>query len=148
MLDRRNRREDEVKTMYPHRWAVPREIWVQHFGRAESVISILVYSGLFLAEDAGIVRLVADKAVSGVTVRILLGDPDSAEVGQRGNDEGIGDSMASRIRNALTLLRPLAGVEGVQLRLHRAVLYNSLYRSDDELLVNPLSLGLPLRVLR
>ena len=134
---RLNRRGDEVRTVYPHRWAVPREVWVRHFERAEKEISVLVYSGLFLAEDAGVVRLLGEKAVSGVVVRILLGDPDSAEVVQRGNDEGVGDSMANRIRNVLALLRPLADIEGVQLRLHHAVLYNSLYRSDDELLVNP-----------
>lgn len=141
-LDRRGRRGEEVRTVYPHRWAVPREVWVQHFGRAESEISILVYSGLFLAEDAGIVKLLGEKAASGVVLRILLGDPESVEVGQRGSDEGTGDSVASRIRNALTLLRSLTGVEGVRLRLHQAVLYNSLFRSDDELLVNPHIYGL------
>lgn len=136
-VDRPSRRGDEVRTVYPHRWAVPREIWVQHFGRAESEISILVYSGLFLAEDAGIVRLWREKAAAGVRVRLLLGDPESTEVGQRGSDEGVGDSMANRIRNALSLLRPLADVEGVRLRVHHAILYNSLFRADDELLVNP-----------
>ena len=50
--------------------------------------------------------------------------------------------MADRIRNALTLLRPLVAVEGVRLRLHDTVLYNSLYRADDELYVNPHIYGL------
>ena len=137
VADRRVRLGDEVRTVYPHRWAVPREVWMRHFERGREEIAILVYSGLFLAEDGGIVRLLEDKARSGVVVRILLGDPDSPEVVQRGNDEGVGDSMASRIRNALTLLRPLTNGSGVQLRLHDTVLYNSLYRSDDELFVNP-----------
>lgn len=130
------RRGEEVRRVYPHRWAVPREVWVRHFERAEQEISILVYSGLFLVEDAGMVALLGDKALSGVRVRILLGNPDAAQVIQRGNDEGVGDSVANRIRNALALLRPLAGIEGAQLKLHRAILYNSLFRSDDELLVN------------
>lgn len=140
--DRRMRHRDEVRSVYPHRWAVPREVWVRHFGRAESEISILVYSGLFLAEDAGIVKLLGDKASSGVLIRMLVGDAESAEVGQRGADEGIGDSVASRIRNALALFRPLAELENVHLRLHGAVLYNSLFRSDDELLVNPHIFGI------
>jgi transcriptional regulator with XRE-family HTH domain len=140
--DRRMRRRDEVRSVYPHRWAVPREVWLQHFRSAQSEISILVYSGLFLAEDAGIVKLLGDKAQSGVIVRILLGDPDSTGVGQRGTDEGIGDSVASRIRNALALLRALTDVEGVHVRLHDSVLYNSLFRSDDELLVNPHIFGI------
>lgn len=136
-VDRRGRLGEEVRAIYPHRWAVPREIWLRHFQRAEYEISVLVYSGLFLAEDAGIIRLFGEKARLGVSVRILLGDPDSAEVIQRGIDEGVGDSMAARIRNALALLSPLASVEGVQCRLHHTTLYNSLYRADDELFVNP-----------
>jgi transcriptional regulator with XRE-family HTH domain len=135
--DRRHRLGGEVRTVYPHRWAVPREVWLRHFEHAEDEISILVYSGLFLAEDGGILRLLGGKARSGVSVRMVLGDPDSAQVVQRGNDERVGDSMANRIRNALTLLRPLAEADGVQLRLHDTILYNSLYRSDDELFVNP-----------
>jgi len=118
-------------------------VWLRHFEQARREISILVYSGLFLAEDAGMVRLLGDKAQSGVSVRILLGDPASAEVIQRGKDEGIGESMAARIRNALTLLRPLVGVEGLHIRLHGTALYNSIYRSDDEFFVNPHIYGIP-----
>lgn len=135
--DRGSRLGEEVRTVYAHRWAVPREVWARHFERAEVEVAILVYSGLFLTEDAGMVRLLRSKANSGVRVRLLLGDPDSAEVVQRGKDEGVGDSMASRIKNALTLLRPLVNVDGVELRLHDTILYNSIYRADDELLVNP-----------
>ena len=34
-----------------------------------------MYAGIFMAEDAGLKHLLADKAKSGVRVRILLGDP-------------------------------------------------------------------------
>ncbi|MER5325670.1 hypothetical protein [Streptosporangium roseum] len=44
--------------------------------------------------------------------------------------------MAARVRNALTLYQPLRDLDGVDIRLHRTVLYNSIYRADDELLVN------------
>ncbi len=128
---RHGRRGGEVRAVYPHRWAVPREVWFSLFERARREISILVYSGLFLAEDAGLVRLLGERAETGVSVRILLGDPESSEVLQRGDDEGIGESMGARIRNALKLLRPLVGVEGAQLRLHGTALYNSIYRADD-----------------
>jgi hypothetical protein len=67
--------------------------------------------------------------------RILLGDPTSPHVDQRGTDEGIHDAMAAKIRNAIALYRPLL-VAGVQIRLHSTVLYNSLYRGDDEMLIN------------
>jgi hypothetical protein len=140
---RRRQYGGEVVAAYPHRSAVPREAWQRFFKNAEHEIDILAYSGLFLVEDVGIVRLLAEKAASGVRLRLLLGDPDSAEVAQRGADEGVGELMAARIRNALALLRPLAAVQGVELRLHCTTLYNSIYRADDELLVNPHIYGMP-----
>lgn len=65
-------------------------------------------------------------------------------MGGSGADEGIGaEVMAARVRNALALYRPLLDVQGVELRLHRTVLYNSIYRADDELLVNTHAYGTP-----
>ena len=40
--------ESEILTIYPHRWAMPREALGQLFDDAEEQIGILVYSGLFL----------------------------------------------------------------------------------------------------
>lgn len=128
--------ESEIITVHPHRWAVPPDAWGRLFSAAEREIGVLVYSGLFLAEDTRVQRLLADKARAGVRVRILVGDPDSPEVAERGRDEGIDESMAGKIRNVLVLYRPLRAVESVEIRLHRTVLYNSIYRADDQLLVN------------
>jgi hypothetical protein len=127
--------DPEVYATYPHRGSVSRETWRALFDNAHSEIGILVYSGLFLAEDVEIVRLFVDKVRSGVAVRLLLGDPASPHVDQRGADEGIHDAMAAKIRNAITLYRPMLKT-GVQIRLHSTVLYNSLYRGDDEMLIN------------
>lgn len=80
--------------------------------------------------------IIADKASRSLRVRIALGDPDCAAVAGRGQEEGIGDAMAAKVRNALTLYRPLLGIERIEIRLHQAVLYNSLYRADDCLFVN------------
>lgn len=129
--------ESEILTVYPHRWAVPRDAWGHLFGSAEQEIGVLVYSGMFLADDTGLHALLARKAGDGVSVRILLGDPDSEAVSTRGADEGIDDAMAAKIRNAIVLYRGLRQVDGVAFRLHSTVLYNSIYRADDELLVNP-----------
>jgi hypothetical protein len=126
-----------VLTTYPHRWAVPRDVWLRLFSSAEREINILVYSGLFLAEDVGILRVLAARAASGVLIRVLLGDPDSPEVADRGEAEGVGDAVAAKIRNALACYRELREVEGVEIRLHRTTLYTSVYRADDEVLVNP-----------
>ena len=136
-------RPEELGTVYPHRWAVPREVWVRLFGSAEHEIAILAYSALFLAEDTGILRILAEKGRAGVTVRIALGDPDGPNAAERGEEEGIGDAMAAKIRNALTLYRPLGTVENIEIRLHRTVLYNSIYRADDQLLVNQHTYGIP-----
>lgn len=125
----------EVYATYPHRGSVPREVWHKLFATAERDISILVYSGLFLAEDAELIRLLMSKARAGTTVRIALGDPDSPHVDQRGHDEGINDAMAAKIRNAIILHRPLLAT-GATIRLHSTVLYNSLYIGDDDMLIN------------
>lgn len=125
----------EVYATYPHRGSVPRQIWQRLFETAEHDIGILVYSGLFIAEDAELIRLLGAKARAGTTVRIILGDPDSPHVDQRGQDEGIHDAMAAKIRNAILLYRPLLAT-GASIRLHSTVLYNSLYRGDDEILIN------------
>lgn len=73
---------------------------------------------------------------SDAKVRLLFGDQSSEAVALRGREEGTGDGMAARVRLALSLLRGVADVSGMQIRLHDATLYNLIYRFDDELLVN------------
>lgn len=126
--------ESEIIAVYPHRSEVPRDVWEHVFSSAEQEIGVLVYSGLFLSEDARVQRIFKSKAGSGVRVRILLGDPDSHVVADRGED--VGDAITAKIRNALALYRPLRTVEGVEFRFHRTVLYNSIYLADDQVLVN------------
>jgi hypothetical protein len=134
--------ESEIVTVYPHRAEVPRDVWEHLFSSAEREIGVLVYSGLFLSEDARVQRIFKSKAGTGVRVRILLGDPDSHVAAQRGEDEGVGDAVPAKIRNPLALYRPLRGVEGVEFRFHQTVLYNSIYIADDQLLVNTYIQGL------
>ncbi|MBO3748795.1 XRE family transcriptional regulator [Streptosporangiaceae bacterium NEAU-GS5] len=128
--------ENEIVTVYPHRWTIPKDTWGRLFMSAEAEIGILAYSSTFLTDDGEFLRLLVDKARRGVRVRLLLGDPASPNVAQRGEDEGVGDGMAGRIKNALAALRPLRTVDGAELRLHGTVLYNSIYRADDQMLVN------------
>jgi transcriptional regulator with XRE-family HTH domain len=128
--------ESEILNVYPHRWAVPSELWRRVFEDAEEEIGTLVYSGTFLAEDPGLSHILRARAEAGVRIRMLLGDPDSAEVARRGADEGVNELMSSKIKHALVMLKPLAGVEGIEIRLHDTILYNSIYIADDQLLVN------------
>lgn len=133
----------EVVAVYPHRWSVPREVWHRLFQNARREIGILAYSGLFLAEDTGLIGVLSAKARAGVVTRIALGDPDSPRVAERGTQEGIDDTMGAKIRNALALYRPLREAGHAEIRLHRTVLYNSIYRTDDEMLVNQHAYGIP-----
>ncbi|MEU6713952.1 XRE family transcriptional regulator [Nonomuraea sp. NPDC046802] len=144
LTEQRRTIPDEVQAIYPHRWTVPQATWRQHFQSATRTIDILTYSGLFLAEDTGILHLIADRARAGVKTRILLGDPDASQVATRGIDEGVGpEVMAARTRNALVLYAHLASVDNVEIRTHQTVLYNSIYRADDDLLINTHAYGTP-----
>ena len=133
----------EVVTIYPHRSDVPNDVWNRLFSEAKEEIGILVYAGLFLAEDAAIQRKLVAKAREGVRVRVLLGDPDSDHVAQRGRDEGAEGSVAAKIRNALVTYKELFSTPGAEIRLHDTVLYNSIYRADDQVLVNTHVIGIP-----
>jgi len=126
----------ELVTLYPHRAVVPKELWNSLYAGATRHFDVVVYAGFWLSEDPVFFRLIREKAQAGVPVRMMLGDPDSPAVAQRGEDEGIGAAMAGKVRNALANYAPLFGVPGVEFRLHTSTLYNSIYRADDELLVN------------
>jgi transcriptional regulator with XRE-family HTH domain len=128
--------ESEIVAVYPYRRAVPRDTWGHLFEQAEDEIGILAYSCYFLAEDAGLRKVMADKATAGARVRILLGDPDSPFVLERGRSEGIGDTMPAKVRSAIAMFRTLESVPNVEIRLHGTILYNSIFRADDQLFVN------------
>jgi Domain of unknown function (DUF5919) len=129
--------QSELVRLYPDRGSVPRATWHQLFGDAREEISILVHAGLFIAEDPVTRRLLAEQARAGVRVRMMLGDPSSALVAKRGEEEGIGTgTVAAKVRNALSFLRHLAEQGLIEIRLHDTTLYNSIYRADDQVIVN------------
>src|SRR5690349_24605211 len=74
--------ESEVIAVYPHRWAVPPDAWAGLFRDAGQEIGLLVYSGLFLADDTGLVQLRVRKARTGGAGMMLLGHAGSAAVAQ------------------------------------------------------------------
>jgi hypothetical protein len=69
-------------------------------------------------------------------VRLALGDPDSPEIALRGVKEQLFEAIAGRVRMALAYYRPLLDVSGVEFHLHRTTLYNSIYRFDNDMLIN------------
>jgi hypothetical protein len=127
----------ELLRVYPHRGAVPAGRWYELIESAREHVDLLVYSGLFLLDGrADLPGLLRCKASEGVQVRLLYGDPDSDAVALRGSEEGIGDGLAARIRLSLSYIEPALEAPNVRVRLHDATLYNSIYRYDDEMLVN------------
>jgi hypothetical protein len=76
-------------------------------------------------------------------VDILLCDPSSPRVAERGADEGIGDAIPAKIRNVMAFYRPLREVDGISVRFHGTTLYNSIYRFDEQMLVNTHVYGFP-----
>ncbi|MGH3660895.1 MAG: DUF5919 domain-containing protein [Micromonosporaceae bacterium] len=120
---------------YPSRSAVPPELWRTMIDHAVECVDILVYAGLFLAELHDANRL-AERARQGCRVRILLGDPDSDAVRQRGDEEGFGIGLAHRVLLGLRYYQPNRPVPGLELRLHSTTLYASIFRADETILVN------------
>lgn len=121
---------------------MPADAWSQLFARAKKQIDVLAYSALFLSEDITASTVLRDKVKAGVRVRLALGRPSGAHIADRGGEEGIGDGMGARIRNALVSLTPLVAA-GAELRFHDTVLDNSVYRADNEALINTHVYGHP-----
>ena len=136
--------EAELVGFYPHRGAVPADLWRRLVDSASERVEILVYSGLFLVDShPDLPDKLVDRAGEGLKVRLLYGDPDSDTVAWRGDEEGIGANLAARVRLSLTYMQPVVGVPGIEVRQHKSVLYNSIYRFDDEMLVNTHVVGSP-----
>ncbi|WP_198532775.1 phospholipase D-like domain-containing protein [Carbonactinospora thermoautotrophica] len=129
--------KSEVVAFYPHRSQTPKRLWLDLLTAAEEEISLLAYASLFLPEEnPEAIAVLRRKAEAGVKVRIVLGDPDSPEVALRGVEEQLYDAIPARVRMAIAYYRPLVGVPGVRFHLHRTTLYNSIFRFDDEMLIN------------
>ncbi|MCF3181854.1 helix-turn-helix transcriptional regulator [Streptomyces polychromogenes] len=127
----------ELVALYGQRADLPVSVFVDLLTSARERIDVLVYAAVFLHEAyPRMNELLRIRAADGCTVRIAIGDPDSENVRQRGREERFGHGIESRCRLALMHYRPLADVPGIALRTHGTTLYNSLYRADDEVLVN------------
>ena len=87
--------------------------------------------------------ILVSRAEQGTKVRLALGDPDSEAVRRRGDEERIGDGLAAQVRLSLMYLRGAVDAPGVELRFHATTLYNSIYRFDDDMLVNAHVYGAP-----
>jgi transcriptional regulator with XRE-family HTH domain len=134
-------RPAEIKAVYPSREAMPRQAWPSLFRSAKEEIGILALSGLLLAKEPGVLGALGDRARAGAQVRICLRNPETPIVAERANDESAADAEVAAIRQALALFGGLPA--NTRIRLHSAVLYNSIYRADNQLLVTQHVYGIP-----
>jgi transcriptional regulator with XRE-family HTH domain len=134
----------EIVSVYPHRNTIPSDLWDRLLHATADRIDVLVHAGLFLVERPDFIRTLAEKAGAGVTVRIAFGDPDSDAVTLRSEEERLGEGvLAARIRYGLVPYTPLLGTPGIEFRYHDTTLYNSIFRFDDEMIVNNHVFGVP-----
>ncbi|MGH1488553.1 MAG: DUF5919 domain-containing protein [Acidimicrobiales bacterium] len=135
--------ESEIVKVYPHRSQVPADLWQRLINDATERVDILVYAGLYLAEEYGLAKKLRKAAKQGLEARLLFGDPDCDPVTERAGEEGLGSTfMGMRIRNTLTFFADCAEVDNIDIRIHDTTLYNSILRFDDEMLVNMHVFGL------
>jgi hypothetical protein len=119
--------ESEIVRIYPHRHNVPRDLWTRLFDNATREIEVLVYSGLFLTDDPSLLKQLRTKADNGTKIRLVFGEPTSAEVARRSESEGIGSShrrQGPKLPRVLPAVggrgwhrRPLSRYDPVQLDL-------------------------------
>jgi hypothetical protein len=127
----------ELVALYDQRADLPVSTFVDLFAQAREHIDVLVYAAVFIHEAYPRLNdLLRERAAEGCSVRIAVGDAESENVQQRGKEERFGHGIQSRCRLALMHYRALLSVPGVELRTHGTSLYNSIYRADDQMLVN------------
>jgi transcriptional regulator with XRE-family HTH domain len=136
--------QSELVRLYSRRSSMPCDLWHRLIERAEERIDVLTYAGLFLVEQAPrLVDTLRQKALDGVKVTILLGDPTSAVVERKSIEEGAPGVMAAKIRQVQHYYNRLEGAPGIKVLYHDTTLYNSIFRFDDEMLVNMHVFGFP-----
>ena len=111
---------------------------------ARQDIAILVMSGTFYQQtQPKVAQLLTGATDRGVRVRLCFAAPDSEAVAIRDQEEGLCGTLAAKVRSALTYYRKIAASGAIEIRLHGCTLYASLFRYDDEIIVNPHAWGEP-----
>jgi hypothetical protein len=96
---------------------VPVEMWDRLLDDATDRIDLLVPAGQFLVERLYFIRTLADKAAAG-------GDHPHFKYG-------------------LMSYTPLMDTPGIEIRYHATTLYNSIFRFDEQMIVNAHVYGVP-----
>jgi transcriptional regulator with XRE-family HTH domain len=136
-------RPDEVLAIYPHRDTVPRDVWLRLFGSAEHEIGILDDADLPVAADQSIADVLAERAMSGVRLRICLHDTNPPAGGAGAVCPDSDRTSVASLYEALAIYAALREKGEVEVRNHQGVVYNSIYYADDQMLVSQHAYGIP-----
>jgi transcriptional regulator with XRE-family HTH domain len=131
----------ELVSTWPRRSDTPRHLWTELLRQAERNVDYLAFAGLFLTEEhTDWIPQLKARAEAGARIRLLIGDPDGRQLAMRDTEHQIGGGVVGRVSAVLGYYRPFTGL--VSIRLHDTPLYNSIYRFDDEMIVNTHVYGL------
>ena len=126
----------ELAAAFPRRNLIPRDAWLSLFADAQVQIDVAAYSAGFLVQESRFLQTLSAKGSQGVRIAVALGDPDRLDRSRVTPEEDDEEAVSDSIIGAIGRLRPLAAVGALELRLHDVVLYNSIYRVDNQVLVN------------
>jgi transcriptional regulator with XRE-family HTH domain len=128
--------QTELVHVFPSRSAITGAQWQELIDGVRDQMDVLVFSGAFLVEQYNLVSVIKAKVAAGVRFRLLVGDERSPAVIQRAIDEGTPGGLEGRVQLMRRYLSEVTYLDGVEVRTHGTILYNSIYRFDDQLLVN------------
>jgi hypothetical protein len=127
----------ELVGIYTTRRELPPSTVSSLLDAAERHIDVLAYSALWLWDTIPrFVERMQLKIANCADVRICLGDPDSDAVLLRGQEEALDDALAGRCRLAARYAQGIHSAEPTTVRLSGATLYASIFRFDDDVLLN------------
>lgn len=125
---------DAIAGAWPTRTAISSDTWHSLFDHVQCQLDILIYAGAFLVETLDLADVLRFKSKQGTTIRVLVGDPDSAAVSARAAELGLA-WLPERCRTTASYLAQQVG-PGACVRSHATTLYASQFRFDDIFLIN------------
>ena len=98
---------------------------------------------LFIPEQSsGFVEQLKAKASHGCEIRIAVANPTCTAIKMRDEEEQLGGTLSARIQTTLYHFRDIRNFDGIKVRYHSTILYNSLFRYDNDMFVTPHLYGL------
>ncbi len=133
----------EIVADYAQRADVPASLWWRMFSRSRRKIDLLGYAMVFLPElFPDLATLLREKSMAACKIRIALADPNCKNVEERDKEEQLGGILPDRVRTTLYHFRDILNCPGIEVHYHTTLLYNSIFRFDNEMFVTPHLYGL------